>query len=296
MAHSRRIARVLTSPPTHWVGDGFHVASVIAPQRTGAELSPFILMDYGGPDEYAPTTTPRGVDVHPHRGFETVTVVYAGELEHRDSAGNRGSIGPGDVQWMTAARGVLHEEKHSARFTREGGSMEMAQLWVNLPARHKMDAPRYQTLVADAIPRMELPGAAGSVRLIAGSWQGTEGAARTVTPLLLWDARLARGGHAHLPVPEGFNAALFVRSGALTVESAGADLRTLQARELGILERDGAGVALGSLEGAEFLVLGGLPIDEPMVAYGPFVMNTQEEIARAVADFRAGGFGVLDPA
>ncbi len=295
MAHARRIERILPSPPPHWVGDGFHVASVVSPQRTGDHLSPFILMDYGGPDEYAPATTPRGVDTHPHRGFETVTVVYAGELEHRDSAGNHGSIGPGDVQWMTAARGVLHEEKHSERFTREGGTMEMAQLWVNLPARHKLAAPRYQTLLAGEIPAIALPGGAGRVRLIAGAWDGVEGAARTFTPVLLWDARVEAGASASLPVPAGFTAAVFVRRGSLMAEDTNSEPRVVRERELAVLERDGAAFEVRSEAGAEFLVLGGLPLDEPVAAYGPFVMNTQEEIAQAVADFRAGAFGTMPP-
>jgi quercetin 2,3-dioxygenase len=293
MAHTKRIEQVLASPPRHWVGDGFHVASVISPQAVGDRASPFVLMDYGGPDEFAPGTQPRGVDSHPHRGFETVTVVYAGELEHRDSAGNRGSIGPGDVQWMTAGRGVLHEEKHSERFTRQGGVMEMAQLWVNLPARHKMTAPRYQTLLAADIATVPLPGGAGHVRVIAGDFGDVRGAAQTFTPVVVWDGALRAGGTATLPVPDGFGAVLFVRRGILQVHEGGVESRPVREHETALLETSGAGIAVSAEGDAEFLVLAGLPLGEPMATYGPFVMNTAEEIQQAVADFRAGRFGQL---
>jgi len=290
----KSVANIVPSPPTHWVGDGFPVSSVISPQTVGTRLSPLILMDYGGPVTFEPTETPRGVDTHPHRGFETVTIVYRGELAHRDSAGNRGTIGPGDVQWMTAASGILHEEKHSDAFTRDGGDFEVAQLWVNLPASHKMSPPRYQELRADAIPTAPLIGRTGtevgSLRAIAGDFGTMRGAADTVTPVTLWDATLRAGAAVTVPVPNGQNIGVFVRSGALQI---GDDATAVAARSLALLERDGNDVVITATEDAAFLILGGEPIDEPIATYGPFVMNTQDQIQQALADFRAGKFGEL---
>lgn len=219
-----------------------------------------------------------------------MTVVYQGEIEHRDSAGNRGRIGPGDVQWVTAASGVLHEEKHSTEFTRRGGVLEMAQLWVNLPARKKMTQPRYQELPSTSIPVFELPDRAGSVRVIAGKLFETPGAARTMTPVILWDASFRGGAQAALPVSKEFNIAVFVRKGNLRV----GDGPAVAAGQLAILEQSGDSVALRADEFCEFLVVGGEPIDEPMVASGPFVMNSPEEIRQAIQDTRAGRLGRLD--
>jgi redox-sensitive bicupin YhaK (pirin superfamily) len=290
MNNSKKVEKILPSPPTHWVGDGFPVSSVFSPHAVRNGLSPYVLMDYAGPARFEPSDAPRGVDSHPHRGFETVTVVYQGELEHRDSGGNHGSIGPGDVQWMTAGSGVLHEEKHSREFTRRGGVLEMAQLWVNLPASHKLRPPRYQTLLQKNIPTVNLPHDAGTARIIAGDFDATQGAAETATPVILWDVKLRPGAQARLPVPDGFNAALYVRSGSVRV----GDSHSTSARQLALVERDGEGVFVQADDDAEFLVVGGQPIDEPVVAYGPFVMNTQEEIQTAIEDFRAGKLGQLD--
>jgi redox-sensitive bicupin YhaK (pirin superfamily) len=290
MTSDKSVEAVLSSPPGHWVGDGFPVSSVFSPQTVQSRLSPYVLFDYAGPVEFEPSSTPRGVDSHPHRGFETVTVVYQGELEHRDSDGNSGSIGPGDVQWMTAASGVLHEEKHSEAFTRGGGVLEMAQLWVNLPAKHKMDAPRYQTLVRADIPSVTLPDDAGEVRLIAGAFGGTPGAAQTFTPVILWDVRLRKGAKTRLPITSGFNSAVFVRSGRTWV----GETHSADARQLAILSLEGDSATVEAEDDAEILVVGGEPIDEPVVAYGPFVMNTAEEIQQAMEDVRAGKLGRLD--
>ncbi len=285
----KNIARILPSPQMHWVGDGFPVSSVISPHATGTSVSPFVLMDYAGPAKFGPSDTPRGVDTHPHRGFETVTVVYQGELEHRDSAGNKGSIGAGDVQWMTAASGVLHEEKHSAKFTREGGVLEMAQLWVNLPAKHKKDTPRYQELQSATIPTVTLADGAGTVRVIAGDFEGTKGAAKTFTPLTLWDVKLKAGAKVELPIAHGHTAAIFVRSGSLRV----GDSPDVQPRQLVLFEQSGDGVLVQAVSDTELLVVGGEPINEPMVAHGPFVMNTVEEVQQAMSDYRSGKFGKL---
>ncbi len=289
MADTKQVQTILPSPATHWVGDGFPVKSVVSPQSVGNRLSPLVLMDYAGPAPFEPSDRPRGVDSHPHRGFETVTVVYQGELEHRDSAGNSGKIGPGDVQWMTAASGVLHEEKHSDGFTQQGGVLEMAQLWINLPARHKMGPPRYQELRAADIPTVTLPNGAGSVRVIAGDFGRESGAARTHTPVVLWDVSLRAGSEAELPLEEGYCAAIFVRSGAVEVDG-----NQIGWRELAVLTQIGRGVAVRVESDSELLVVGGEPIDEPVVAHGPFVMNTTEEIRIAVKDLQAGKFGVLD--
>lgn len=249
-------------------------------------LGPFILMDYAGPQVFEPSDQPRGVDTHPHKGFETVTVVFQGEVEHRDSAGNSGSIGPGDVQWMTAASGILHEEKHSRRFTESGGTLEMAQLWVNLPARYKSEPPGYQTILAHEIPVVQL--ANGSVRLIAGDFGAVAGAARTFSRVTLWVVSLTEPGSVDLPVESGQEVGVYVRSGQVGIE----DIVATEGK-LVWLSEDGEEIHLQADGPAELLILGGEPIREPMVAYGPFVMNTKEEIAEAIRDFQTGKFGTL---
>ncbi|MGE0031228.1 MAG: pirin family protein [Steroidobacteraceae bacterium] len=286
----RRISAVHDPAPPHWVGDGFPVRSVFSYDGLGREkLSPFLLLDYAAPRHFDPSPRRRGVGEHPHRGFETVTIVYQGELEHRDSAGNGGRIGPGDVQWMTAAAGVVHEEFHSARFTREGGTMEMMQLWVNLPARDKMSKPGYQTLLDADIPRVTLPGDAGTLRVIAGEFDGHRGPARTCTPIDVWDLRLAAGGTAQLAMPEGHTAALVPMHGRITVNGE----HEAGEAQLVVLERDGGEFTVGSGSDATVLVLGGQPLQERVVGYGPFVMTSEAEIAQAIRDFQGGRFGQL---
>ena len=283
----KRIIGTHETPQGHWVGDGFPVRSLFSYNTSGQQLSPFLLLDYAGPAEFAPAARPRGVGQHPHRGFETVTIVYQGEVEHRDSAGNGGQIGPGDVQWMTAASGLLHEEFHSHEFTRQGGTLEMAQLWVNLPAKDKMSPPRYQTILAANIPEVALPQGAGRVRVIAGSYGGQRGPAATFTEINVWDLRL-RAGHAlNLPIPEGHNAAIAVLHGAIIVNG------TQNVGEASVVQLDSAGdeVRVEASTDATLLLLSGEPIEEPVVGYGPFVMNTREEIATAMKDLEAGRFG-----
>jgi redox-sensitive bicupin YhaK (pirin superfamily) len=249
-------------------------------------LSPFLLLDHAGPAQFAPATRPRGVGEHPHRGFETVTIVYAGEVAHRDSAGNGGLIGPGDVQWMTAASGILHEEFHSEEFTRRGGILEMAQLWVNLPAKHKMSAPRYQPILSAAIPEVALANG-GRVRVIAGDYAGHMGPASTFSSLNVWDIRL-RAGHAEsFPVPAGHNTALAVLRGSVLVNGVQKALEG----ELVVLDPAGDEVQVSTSDTATFLLLSGVPIPEPVVGYGPFVMNSRQEIETAMNDFRLGKFG-----
>jgi redox-sensitive bicupin YhaK (pirin superfamily) len=253
----------------------------------GEHLSPFLLLDYAGPEKFAPAQRPRGVGTHPHRGFETVTIVYQGEVEHRDSTGKGGVIGPGDVQWMTAAGGILHQEFHSEAFTRSGGTLEMVQLWVNLPAKDKNADPGYQTLLDRDIPSVDLPDNAGRVRVIAGEFDGKRGPARTFTPINVWDVRLNQGGAASLTLPEGHSAAVVVLKGTVQVNG---DAIAREAQFM-LLDRQGGEFTLEANSDATLLILGGEPIGEPVVMHGPFVMNTADEIRQAMADFQSGRFG-----
>jgi len=283
----RQILGVYSAPRQHWVGDGFPVRTMLSHHDQGTHVSPFIMLDYAGPARFEPTKARRGVGVHPHKGFETVTIVYEGEVEHRDSTGAGGLIGPGDVQWMTAGSGLVHEEFHGRQFARRGGRFEMVQLWVNLPAKNKMAAPGYQTLLAADIPSVELPDRAGRVRVIAGEFDGHRGPARTFTPMDVWDVRLNAGKPAEFTLPEGRTLALVVLKGAVLVNG------TPVAREaqMVVLAREGHVVTLEAESDATVLLLSGEPIDEPIVGYGPFVMNTEEEIEQAITDFNSGRFG-----
>jgi redox-sensitive bicupin YhaK (pirin superfamily) len=284
----KRAVDIRRNVPAHWVGDGFPVRSLFTYQEPEA-FDPFLLLDYAGPYEFAPAEATRGVGEHPHRGFETVTIVYQGELEHRDSSGGRGAIGPGDVQWMTAASGLVHEEFHSDRFTRDGGVLEMVQLWVNLPAGDKRSAPKYQTITSNQIPVAELPDGAGTARVIAGEFRGTRGPAQTFTPVGAWDLRLNASGRTTIAVPEGQTALAVVQRGRVRVN--GGDVA--EAVALVRLDRLGADFTLEALDDAMVLVLTGQPLDEPVVGQGPFVMNTRDEIRAAIADFQAGKMGRL---
>lgn len=283
----RNLVVVQDAPRPHWVGDGFPVRSMFSPQTHGSALSPFILLDYAPPTEFAPAPQKRGVGVHPHRGFETVTIVYSGEVDHRDSTGKGGHIGPGDVQWMTAASGILHEEFHSAAFTRDGGTMEMVQLWVNLPAKDKMAPPGYQTLLDAQIPSVDLPGGAGRARVIAGEYGGARGPAKTFTPIDIWDVRLNRGGKASFELPDGHTLAVLVQSGTVLLNGK----QIARDAQFAVFAREGGAIALEANGDAKLLLLSGAPIEEPVAAYGPFVMNTDAEIRQAIADFNAGKFG-----
>jgi redox-sensitive bicupin YhaK (pirin superfamily) len=285
----KKILGLYSSPKQHWVGDGFPVRSLFSYDSLGQHISPFLLLDYAGPHEFAPAQQPRGVGQHPHRGFETVTIVYQGELEHRDSTGSGGLIGPGDVQWMTAASGILHEEFHSATFTEQGGTLEMVQLWVNLPARDKLAAPGYQTILDQDIPVVPLDDGAGSLRLIAGEFAGQQGPAHTFTAMDVWDIRLNADKPLALPVTEGRSTALIVLRGTVLVNGS----QLVREAQMVLLDRAGDELLLEANNQALVLLLSGEPIDEPVVGYGPFVMNSQAEIAQAVKDFQSGSFGQL---
>ncbi|THF27724.1 pirin family protein [Pseudomonas atacamensis] len=285
----KNIIGIYTSPRGHWVGDGFPVRTLFSYDNLGKHISPFLLLDHAGPAEFTPTTEQRGVGQHPHRGFETVTIVYDGEVQHRDSTGSGGTIGPGDVQWMTAASGILHEEFHSENFARTGGKLEMVQLWVNLPAKDKMAAPGYQTILDRDIPSIALKDNAGSLRLIAGEFDGHTGPSRTFTPIDVWDLRLNAGKLLTLDLHEGRNTALVVLKGSVLVNGA----ESVGVGQLALFERDGDRLTLQASEDAVILLLSGEPIDEPIVGHGPFVMNTEQEIHQAFADFQSGRFGQM---
>jgi len=283
----KNIIGIYTSPRTHWVGDGFPVRTLFSYDNLAKHISPFLLLDHAGPAEFTPTSERRGVGQHPHRGFETVTIVYKGEVEHRDSTGSGGTIGPGDVQWMTAASGIVHEEFHSKGFATSGGTLEMVQLWVNLPAKDKMADAGYQTILDGDIPNIALKDQAGSLRLIAGEFDGHTGPARTFTPIDVWDLRLKGGKLLTLDLHEGRNTALVVLRGTVQVNGQ----ESVGEGQLALFDRKGDQMTLEASEDAVVLLLSGEPIDEPIVGHGPFVMNTEQEIHQAFVDFQSGRFG-----
>ncbi|HTD06002.1 pirin family protein [Undibacterium sp.] len=285
----KKVLGVYSSPRSHWVGDGFPVRTLFSHHTHEHHVSPFLMLDYAGPTQFPPASRPRGVGQHPHRGFETVTIVYQGEVEHLDSTGSGGLIGPGDVQWMTAASGILHEEFHSKEFTRNGGTLEMVQLWVNLPAKDKMSPPKYQSVLNRDIPNLPLPDDAGRVRVIAGQFMGTRGPTHTFTPMDVWDLRLNQGSTTRLEQVEGRNTLLVVLRGTVLVNGDHA----AREAQLVVLGRDGKSVSFEAETDATVLLLSGDAIDEPIAAYGPFVMNTNAEIQQAVVDFNSGRFGQM---
>jgi redox-sensitive bicupin YhaK (pirin superfamily) len=285
----KNVIEVRGAPEGHWVGDGFPVRTMF--HYENPNISPFLLLDHAGPYEFAPASKRRGVGEHPHRGFETVTIVYKGEVEHRDSSGGGGKIGPGDVQWMTAGAGLVHEEMHSWEFTREGGTFHAIQLWVNLPAKLKMTPPKYQTLLANDIPAIALLGGAGTLRVIAGALGDKVGPASTFTPVELFDVELTDGKGAVIEIPDGHMAAIMVMSGRVAVNGSNA-----RESEFVTLEPTGRELHIDAHDNAKLLILGGEPLSEPVAGYGPFVMNTREELQQAVMDFNAGKMGRLAPA
>jgi len=283
----KKLSFIKRSDGSHWVGDGFPVRNIFSYNDIAKEMSPFLLMDYGGPVDFPPTRKRLGVGEHPHRGFETVTIVYDGEVEHRDSSGGGGKIGPGDVQWMTAASGLVHEEFHGSEYAKRGGPFEMIQLWVNLPAKDKKAQPRYQGLTDSQIPRVELPTSAGFVRVIAGEYAGVRGPAQTFSPVNVWDVRLNAGFSTEFHVPGGFTTSIFVLKGSIRLQAG----ETVGAAELAVMEREGTDLVFEAVENTTFLLLNGKPLNEPIVGYGPFVMNTQEEIRQAMRDYSEGRMG-----
>jgi redox-sensitive bicupin YhaK (pirin superfamily) len=292
----KQIQGIYSPPKGHWVGNGFPVQSLFDYQGLGQQLSPFLLLDYAAPTEFSPSQTPRGVGPHPHRGFETVTIVYDGEVAHRDSTGKGGLIGPGDVQWMTAGSGLLHEEFHSEAFTRRGGRLHMVQLWVNLPAKHKMTPPAYQAILSASIPVIALANQTGSeaglARVIAGSFGTVTGPASTFSPLQVLDLTLHQGQSLDLPLHVGWHTALVVLQGQLRLNGS----HLVQTSELAVLSQEGEHLQLTTEVDTQVLLLSGEPLNEPIVGYGPFVMNSAQEIQEAIASFQNGEFGSLQSA
>lgn len=283
----KKVLSIITAPQSHWVGDGFPVRSLFSYQTETDAISPFLLFDYAGPYNFAPNNgKKRGVGQHPHRGFETVTIVYDGEVSHTDSLGNSGTIGPGDVQWMTAARGILHKEFHSKDFSMKGGPLRMVQLWVNLPAKDKMNQPRYQAITSDNIPTVTFDG--GQARVIAGALSGVTGPALTFTPINLWDVKLEQGTLITLALPDGHNSMIAVLSGEITINKQ----RVAEA-EIARLSANGEGATIHASSDTSLLVMTGEPINEPIYGYGPFVMNNEAEIRIAINDFNQAKFGAI---
>ncbi len=285
----KKLLRIYQSSRTHLVGDGFPVRSVFDYNGLGKELSPFLLLDYVAPYEFPPSNRRRGVEAHPHKGFETVTIAFQGQIEHRDSSGGGGKIGPGDVQWMTAGSGIVHEEFQSEEFTRKGGVFQMVQLWVNLRAQDKNTKPHYQNLVKAQIPVVALPNEAGAVRVIAGEYGGGEGPAKTFTRINLWEMNLRSGKSTELPLPDGHTSAFLVLSGEVAVNGQ-ADAAEC---DLAIFARTGSGINITARRDARLLVMDGEPIAEPVVGRGPFVMNTYAEIQQAFEDYQLGRMGEI---
>ncbi|SER81611.1 hypothetical protein SAMN05421690_10877 [Nitrosomonas sp. Nm51] len=285
----KKLQRILRTPDQHWVGDGFPVRTLFSYPALGATISPFLLFDYAGPKEFPSTSKRLGVGEHPHRGFETATIVYSGEVEHRDSSGGGGKIGPGDVQWMTAASGIVHEEFHGREFAQRGGLFEMVQLWVNLPSKDKMSPPRYQSILNEQIPVATLPGNQGSIRIIAGEFDGLTGPAQTFTPMHIWDMRLDSEQPISLTLPEGYTTLLAVLKGSVEVDGS----ETIGTAEVAVFSPIGDHICIDRAHNATVLLLCGEPINEPIVGSGPFVMNSKDEINQAMADYRSGKMGNL---
>lgn len=281
----RNVKGIYSKKSAHWVGDGFPVRTLLSHEQAGLAASPFLMLDYAGPHQFGPKEgKPRGAGSHPHKGFETVTIVYDGEVEHRDSTGAGGVIGPGDVQWMTAGNGILHQEYHSPEFTRTGGTFEMVQLWVNLPAADKGATPGYQNITKDLIPTFT--GEGFSARVIAGAYDQVSGPTKTFTPINVWDLQVKEGAEVTLPIPAAHNTTLVVLRGAIRLEAL-----EVKAAESVVLEAGPAPIHFSADADSLVLVLSGTPIDEPVVAYGPFVMNSEDEIRAAITDFNSGRFG-----
>lgn len=285
----KRIDRVIAKPArAGMVGDGFRVFNFIPQTVAQKRISPFLMLDFNAEYDFGPSDHIRGVDVHPHKGFETVTIAYQGSVAHHDSAGNSGVIHPGDVQWMTAGNGILHKEYHEEAFSKKGGNFEMVQLWVNLPKANKSVAPHYQPLTKEDIPAVTLEDGSSLVRVIAGQYQNQKGAANTYTPVNLWDMRIQKGSTVDSVVPADHHTAMLVIHGAGRIND-----KAFKAHDFVLFEQEGEDIQIQADEDSVILLMSGTPIDEPIASYGPFVMNTQEEIIQAINDFNDGKFGTL---
>jgi redox-sensitive bicupin YhaK (pirin superfamily) len=286
----KKVEAVISAPPFHMVGDGFRVHNFIPGRYSMERMSPFIMLDYGSKHYFPPTDKPRGVDVHPHRGFETVTIAYKGKVAHHDSAGNSGIIGEGDVQWMTAAAGVLHKEYHEENFSKQGGDFQMVQLWVNLPAQYKMTKPKYQEITNDKISKVPLQNNEGVIEVIAGEYQQVKGSAETFTPVNLLNSKLNKGGKANFSFPANYNTFIIVLEGSVVLN----ETNNVDYNCMAVFSNEGTDFTIEAKEDSIVLVLSGEPINEPIFAHGPFVMNTRDEIIQAFNDFQNGKFGTLN--
>lgn len=291
MKKIRSIDQIIAPPAPHWVGDGFRVHNFFPGNGSMnlQRMSPFFLMDYGAKIEFPAADKPRGVGVHPHRGFETVSIAYHGKVAHHDSAGNSGVIGEGDVQWMTAASGVLHKEYHEKEWSKRGGLFQMVQLWVNLPAKFKMSQPKYQAIEQKQMGRYNLPEEQGVVEIIAGNYNGVKGAASTFTPIELYNVRVKKDAELLFSFPENFNTGFLVIEGNISLNNT-----AIQTDHFVLFSNDGTDVTFKANEESIVLVLSGQPINEPIVPYGPFLMNTKQEIIQAYEDLNNGKFGELE--
>lgn len=291
MAKLKNIEIVISPPPTHMVGDGFRVHNFFpgTEEIDMVRMSPFILLDYNSLVEWPARETPRGVGVHPHRGFETVSIAYKGSVAHHDSAGNSGVIHEGDVQWMTAASGILHKEYHEKEFSRKGGAFQMVQLWVNLPSDVKMSAPKYQAITKEQMGKYDIPSDGGTVQVLAGSFMEVKGPANTFTPINIYNIELKKGTAITFNLDEHHNTGFLVIGGSVIVNKD----NKVATNHFALFKNDGDEINLNAEEDSLILVLSGEPINEPIASYGPFVMNTREEIMQAYEDFNSGKFGYL---
>jgi quercetin 2,3-dioxygenase len=288
--NKKSIEAIIAPPAPHMVGDGFRVHGFFPGGRIDKKrMSPFFLMDYNSKVEFPPADSPRGVSVHPHRGFETVTIAYHGKVAHHDSAGNSGIIGEGDVQWMTAASGLLHKEYHEKEFSRKGGLFQMVQLWVNLPAKYKMTPPKYQEVTNAMMGKYQLPDNKGVIEVITGEYEGVKGPASTFTPMHVYNARIKKGANTELQFPATYNTGLLIIEGSININETKAP-----ADHFVLFKNDGELISIEATEDAIILVLSGEPINEPIAQYGPFLMNTWDELEQAIQDVNAGKFGVLE--
>lgn len=288
----RKVERIIAPPGHHWVGDGFRVNNFIpnVPGLSMERMNPFILLDYNTPHEFPPSNTPKGVGVHPHRGFETVTFAYKGKVQHHDSTGGGGIIGEGDVQWMTAAGGILHKEYHETEWSKQGGVFHMVQLWVNLPTKNKMDKPGYQPIVNADMSRYKIDEEGSEIEIVAGEYKGVKSDTHTYSPMHVYNAKLKEGAEAEFAFPDGYSTALLVIEGSIEVNGS----HKVPTDHFVLMERQGENFTIKAESDAVILVLGGEPLNEPIAAYGPFVMNTQKELIQAFDDFQAGKFGFLE--
>jgi redox-sensitive bicupin YhaK (pirin superfamily) len=289
MKTTKTVAAILNPPAPHMVGDGFRVHNFF-PSGYRLNMSPFFMLDYNAKIEFSARNEPRGVGVHPHRGFETVTIAYHGAVAHHDSAGNSGTIFPGDVQWMTAASGILHKEYHEENFSKKGGPFQMVQLWVNLPAKDKMSPPKYQGIKQSEIQKFTLPDNAGIIEVIAGNFNGKKGSVSTFSPIEMYNARLIKGGKVELSLPSTYNTGFVIIEGSISVNNN----EIAKADQMVHFKNDGETITIEALEDSVVLILSGEPINEPIASYGPFLMNKPEEIQQAIADYNEGRFGYLE--